>query len=191
MKGIDISAWQEEVNWQGLKDNGFKFVIVKLGENGKLSSSFVEQINAAVDNGMKVGVYYYTRATTADDAASDADFVADAIKTYLNGTVPEMGIWYDMEDSSILNTGADITGLCKTFLDQMQINGLTAGVYSSYNWLTNYIDAAALNAPVWVAQYNSQDDFTAEHPEVNVLMWQFTDHVSDDLPYDGNVYYGE
>lgn len=191
MKGIDISAWQEEVNWQGLKDNGFNFVIVKLGENGKLSSSFIEQINAAVDNGMKVGVYYYTRATTADGAAADADFVADAIKIYLNGVAPEMGIWYDMEDSSILNSGADITGLCKAFLEQMQMKGLAAGVYSSYNWLTNYIDAAVLNVPVWVAQYNSQDDFTAEHPGVNVLMWQFTDHVSDDLPYDGNIYYGE
>ena len=32
MKLIDISAWQEEIDWNGLQEEGIEGVIIKIGE---------------------------------------------------------------------------------------------------------------------------------------------------------------
>lgn len=32
MKVVDISAWQEEVDWEGLVNEGIEGVIIKIGE---------------------------------------------------------------------------------------------------------------------------------------------------------------
>lgn len=187
MKGIDISAWQENVDWQAVVDFGVEFVIIKIGESYQLDSMFIDHINSAVAHGLKVGVYYYSHAINDTQAEFEAGWVGAQIQEYLNGNQPEMGIWYDMEDSSIVDFEADITVLCSTFIERMQSFGYTyVGVYSSYNWLVNgNIDTDQLNVPYWCAQYNYQCDF--EHPSLKI--WQYTDalNINGQL-FDGNEY---
>lgn len=59
MKVIDISAWQENVDWQAVKDAGIEGVILKIGEHSHLDDMFVDHINKAVENGLQFGVYYF------------------------------------------------------------------------------------------------------------------------------------
>lgn len=183
MRGIDVSAWQESINWQGLKDEGFEFVIVKLGENESVSETYEQQVKETLENGLKLGVYYYSHATCREEAIAEADFVASQLQS-----CPEMGIWFDMEDSSIEESGADVTELCLTFVNRLHELGFDyVGIYSSYNWFTNVIDLSMLEGiPLWSAQYNYQNDLSIENPNANVVLWQYTDHISADLPYDGN-----
>ncbi len=190
IKGIDISAWQTNVNWQAVKDAGIKFVIIKLGESGKLDSMFIDHVNNAVDYGLRYGVYYYAHATSVSEARLEANWVDSQIEKYLNGKNPEMGIWYDMEDSAIANSGADITAICGNFVDQLNAFGYTyVGIYSSYNWFTNgNIDTTQLAeyVPYWCAQYNFECNFM--HP--NLRIWQYTDKLNIAGQYfDGNKYY--
>ena len=44
MKVVDISAWQEYIDWQALKDYGIQGVIIKLGENYRLDEMFIEHV---------------------------------------------------------------------------------------------------------------------------------------------------
>ena len=188
MKGIDISAWQDNIDWQAIKDAGIEFVIIKLGESENLDSMFIQHANNAVAAGLKIGIYYYARATSEVEAQQEADWVDAQINQYLNGVNPEMGIWYDMEDSNIESTGVDITALCSAFISQLQTIGYSyVGVYSSYNWLTNgNIDTSQLDVPYWCAQYNFECNFN--HP--NLKIWQYTDGLSiDGINFDGNQYY--
>jgi len=187
VKGIDISAWQENIDWQAVKDAGIGFVIIKLGESEYLDSMFIEHANNAVAADLKIGVYYYARATSEAEAQQEADWVGAQIKQYLNGANPEMGIWYDMEDPSIADSGADITALCGAFVNQMTSAGYTfVGVYSSYDWLTNKIDTAQLTVQYWCAQYNSECDFTSP----SLKLWQYTDSLNiGGINFDGNEYY--
>lgn len=187
MKGIDISAWQENIDWQAVKDAGAEFAIVKLGQNGRLDPMFVTHVNNAVAYGLKFGVYYYSTATIPEEAQMEADWVAAQLQTYLNGSTPDMGVWYDMEDDSIAQSGANITALCVAFVNRLLTAGFTCvGVYSSYNWLTNgYIFPDQLgNVPIWCAQYNRECNY--EGP--NLVMWQFTDAWNiAEMNFDGNI----
>ena len=193
MKVVDISAWQENVNWQGLIDAGIEGVIIKLGERDTLDSMFVEYVNHAVEYGLKYGVYYYAHACTHDEAVREADTVATWLKEYLRGETPELGIWYDAE-STRMTTG-DVTEVCMAFLNRLTDYGHQyEGIYAAWNWLSkdgaHYIDVDALPdyVPLWSAQYNSQDDLNDEYPG-RVRIWQYSDHFSDDLPYDADIYY--
>jgi GH25 family lysozyme M1 (1,4-beta-N-acetylmuramidase) len=184
MKGIDVSAWQTDIDWQVIVDAGIEFVIIKLGQGTSLDNLFVDHINGAIAAGLKVGVYHYAMTTSTTGAQTEADWVAEQISQYLNGQTPEMGVWYDVEDPSIESAGADITAICAAFINKLKTAGHDAGIYSSYNWMTNgNINTKALGIPLWCAQYNSQCDFN----NPNLRIWQYTDHVSDDLPYDGNI----
>lgn len=193
MKVVDISAWQENVNWQGLIDAGIEGVIIKLGERDTLDSMFVEHVNHAVQYGLKYGVYYYAHACTHDEAVCEADTVVTWLKEYLRGETPELGIWYDAE-STRMTTG-DVTEVCMAFLNRLTDYGHQyEGIYAAWNWLSkdgaHYIDVDALPdyVPLWSAQYNSHDDLNDEYPG-RVRIWQYSDHFSNELPYDADIYY--
>lgn len=193
MKVVDISAWQEHVDWQAIVDAGIEGVIIKLGERDTLDSMFVEHVNHAVEYGLKYGVYYYAHACTHDEAVREADTVAAWLTEYLRGETPELGIWYDAE-STRMTTG-DVTEVCMAFLNRLTDYGHQyEGIYAAWNWLSkdgaHYIDVDALPdyVPLWSAQYNSHDDLNDEYPG-RVRIWQYSDHFSNELPYDADIYY--
>jgi len=201
MKGIDVSYCQDGMDFQAAANAGVEFAIIRLGRRTDggwcvLDTSFIQNINSAIAAGLKVGVYFYTKAINEVEAAQDAEFIKEMINEYCQGTNLEMGIWYDVEDNDTIG-GCDketITGICSKFICTLNDAGYkNTGIYSSYSWLTNKIDTDALvdYVPYWTAQYNSQDDFSAENPTKKVKIWQHTDHLADDLPYDGNVSYDE
>ena len=196
MNVVDISAWQESVDWQGLVDIGVEGVIIKIGEKYCLDEMFIKHVNDAVEYGLKYGVYYYSRAYTEDMAVEEADIVAGWIKEYLRGETPELGIWYDAESNDMLQ--GDVTKVCMTFLNQLTNYGHQyQGIYASWNWLSaegaHYIHIEDLPdyVPYWVAQYNSYNDLKEEYPNNIIRIWQYTDHYSDEFPYDANIYYTE
>ena len=86
-------------------------------------------------------------------------------------------------------------GSLNTFLNAMTDYGYTyIGIYASWNWLSAEgahlidIDSLPSYVPYWVAQYNSHNDLADEYPNAAIRVWQYTDHYSDQFPYDANVY---
>ena len=158
MKVVDISAWQKDIDWQGLKDSGVEGVILKIGEEDNLDEMFVEHVNHAVEYGLKYGVYYYARACNYEEAVEEADIVAGWLTEYLRGETPELGIWYDAESGKMLLNGSDITDVCMAFLNRLTDYGHQYnGIYSSWNWLSKegahhiHIDDLPDYVPIWTA----------------------------------------
>ena len=196
MKVIDISAWQTEIDWQGLVDSGVEGVILKIGQEDNLDDMFVEHVNHAVEYGLKYGVYYYAKACNYDEAVREADIVASWLKEYLRGETPELGIWYDAESPKMLLNGDDITSVCMAFLNQLTNYGHQyQGIYSSWNWLSKegahhiHIDDLPEYVPIWVAQYSSHCDLKDEYPD-RVRIWQYTDSLYG-MSLDGDIYYDD
>lgn len=192
MKVVDISAWQENVNWQELKDYGISGAIIKIGEGGSLDEMFCEHANNAVAYGLPFGVYYYGHAGSVDEARREAHIVDNWLTTYLNQE-PALGIWYDAEDKSMLKGLNNVVYPIANFVHVLREAGYKyVGLYSSYNWLTNVIDLQPLpkDVPIWVAQYNYENNFKQEHPDRIVKIWQYTDHEKiGGMALDCNEYY--
>jgi GH25 family lysozyme M1 (1,4-beta-N-acetylmuramidase) len=191
MNVVDISAWQENMDWGGLLDAGVAGVIVKLGERNSMDDMFLQHIENAANYGLKIGIYYYAHAHSQYEAKEEAAWVADQVHQYFGDAGPELGIWYDAEDDGM--TCADVTATCSAFICYLNDAGFQyVGIYASYNWLSNGtidMDSLADYVPYWVAQYYTENSLAAEKPDKNIKIWQYTDHLSDSLPYDGDLYY--
>lgn len=176
MNGIDVSENNGFVDWESVAAASVEFAIIRLGWGKRhLDSRFYENINGAINAGLKVGIYYYSEATDASEAAAEAEYALYVMQDA--GITPdmlEMGFWFDEENddwkSDRLTDPEEITDICTTFISTMEVAGYHCGLYANYDYLTNVIDMGRLpGVPAWCAQYNSQCDYDG------AAIWQCTD----------------
>ena len=126
---------------------------------------------STIINGINVGVYFFTQATTEAEAVEEASMALTLCSGY-NLSYP---IFVDTENGSGaarangLDKGtrtACVAAFCKTIAN----GGRKAGVYASKSWYNNKIDASAFsNYFIWVAQYNTTCNYKGKYN-----MWQYS-----------------
>jgi GH25 family lysozyme M1 (1,4-beta-N-acetylmuramidase) len=190
-KGIDVSENNGRIDWKEVRANGIEFAIVRLGYGrGHLDSLFYENINGALDAGLKVGAYYYSYALTKGAAKQEAAFMMNILET--SGLTPaklEMGVWFDMEDGDGykerhgMPNSMVITGMCNEFIAECNRHGFNCGLYASLDWLENriFVNVLPEYSPIWCAEWGPSCDWP------DAAMWQFTDSLKvGQKYYDGN-----
>ena len=86
--GIDVSKYQSNINWEQVKTAGVKFVIIRIGYRGYgsgalvLDPMFEEHFTNVKNAGLKVGVYFFSQATTEEEAKDEVLVRANGIPTY-------------------------------------------------------------------------------------------------------------
>lgn len=87
MKVVDISDWQEGINFDDLVAAGVKGVIIKALNGTNPTNCVYDFIAECRQRGLPWGVYCYTHAWTPDDARSEAQ----AMLNLLGGETPSLG----------------------------------------------------------------------------------------------------
>ena len=177
MRGIDISKHNGAVNWAQVKADGVQFAILRAGY-GKEASQKDTQLEAnyagCKSNGVPVGVYWYSYATTPDEARKEAAVCLGVIK----GKTFEYPIYFDIEEPSVLAKGkAACTAIAKAFLEAVEQAGYFVGIYSSKVHLENCItEELRARYAVWVAHYGV--DKTTYHGQYGIWQKSSTGKVS-------------
>ena len=81
LNGIDVSEFNGSINFKKVKADGIDFVFVRVGYTGYTRSKFSlnydayykKNIKNALANGLAVGVYWYSQATSKKEAMAEAD----------------------------------------------------------------------------------------------------------------------
>lgn len=193
MKVIDLSDWNEHVNWSHLIDqHGVKGAIVKISEGRTLTELHGKHIAGAAARGLPWGVYCYTHAETVERAQEEAEKVIEALEALGYGT-PALGIWFDVEDPVVLrNSPEAVTAVCSKFISTCNGKGYSAGIYASLYTFSDCIIVPALAeyVPYWCAQYASECNFSDIFPSAHLQGWQYTDgYVIDGVSYDMSEWY--
>lgn len=187
MRGVDVSVFNEVVDWQALKAAGIDFAICRTGfGKSDADESFQKHVEGAHAAGLICGAYHFSYALTPSAAAQEAAFCKDIIEKA--GVMLELPVWFYMEDSDGYKkrhgfelSGRHVTDICKAFIDN--IKPLHCGVYSSYSWLTEFIDWQSLGCEVWSAQWGAEDSFKGR-------MWQYTNELAiGGQTFNGNILY--
>ena len=173
MKGIDVSVWQGNINWNKVKADGIEFAIIRSGwgwfGDGEKDRYFDQNIKNAKNAGVKVGVYHYSYASSIENARQEAKYCLDIVKA--SGVSLDLPIYFDIEDKSIGNNydKKTRTNMCIAFCSEIENAGYWAGVYSNLNWFNNYLDKHELfkRYTIWFAQYN-------DTREMDCDIWQYT-----------------
>ena len=170
-RGIDVSNFQGTIDWSQVKAAGIEFAILKVGPvYGNPDSTFERNATECERLGIPYGVYYYSYARSVADANKEADRTL----SWLGGHHPSLPIYYDLEDSYILedsNFSKDkLAQIAQTFCNRMEAVGFKAGIYANLNWFNNYLNSPSLNGyDHWVAQYNWRCDYSGSYS-----FWQYS-----------------
>lgn len=174
--GIDVSKHQGNINWSHVKADGIQFAIIRAGYGKELSqkdSQFENNYAGCKSNGIPCGVYWYSYATTVEDAKKEARVCLQVI----SGKTLEYPVYFDLEEPDQFKLGKKAcSDIVQAFCDEIEKAGYYAGLYCSTYYLKNYIsESVRKRYAVWVAQYNDKCSYTG-----NYGIWQKSNK--------GNVY---
>ena len=171
IEGLDLSYCQTSVNFNTVKSNGYKFVILRAGYGNAIlypnqyDTMFESDYKNAKAVGLDVGAYWYSYAQSIDGVRQEAQACIKAMQ----GKKFEYPIYFDIEELNQFAKGRDFCdSLVTAFCDEIDKAGYYPGLYCSTYWITNYISSSVRNKyPVWIAEYNSKCNY-----KDNFGMWQ-------------------
>lgn len=151
--GIDVSKHQGNIDWKQAKSE-IDFAIIRAGYGREISQkdpTFEVNYKGCKDNGIPVGVYWYSYAMTAEEARKEAEVCLQVIK----GKAFEYPIYLDIEERKQLDLGrAKCTEIAQAFLEKVEKAGYWVGLYSSKAFLEAYFSEDIRSRyAVWVAHY--------------------------------------
>lgn len=204
--GIDVARYQGTIDWAQVAASGIEFAMVRVGYRTDSTREICADTNArynmqeAQKNGIKVGTYFFSTATSREEAIEEADWVADYIAQY-QITYP---VAYDCEgfdrpeSAQYALTKTERTDIAIAFLEQVYSRGYTPMFYASMGeltgeakWETSRIEGTY---KIWVSQYptepypqTAKSSYAGSH-----AMWQYTNQgtvVGIGRPVDVNIAY--
>ena len=68
-RGIDVSKWNGSIDWNNVKSSGIDYVMIRAGYGSStVDPNFKSYIEGASAAGLKIGVYWFSYATSVDKA---------------------------------------------------------------------------------------------------------------------------
>lgn len=173
--GIDISAYQKNINLSKAKAEGVEFAILRAGFTGwgtgvskNKDNAFESHYSNCKSLGIPVGAYWFSCANTFEKGQAEAEYMYN---NCLKGKQFEYPIYIDVEDSHHQQTAGKkaVANAIKGFCEYLENKGYYVGIYANSNWFSNYIDTPSLIMyDKWVANWGKNRPSTPEHG-----LWQF------------------
>ena len=177
--GIDVSSYQEEIDWQAVKNDGITFAFIRAGYRGYGSEGkicedemFKRNIQSALNAGLQVGVYFFSQAISVEEALEEAEFTLELVKGYPL-SYPIVFDWerYSITDSRTYNTESEVITACaKAFCDRIMQAGYRPMIYLNCDLGYYDYDLETLSGyDCWLAQYNDKPTYYYHY-----TIWQYT-----------------
>ncbi len=176
--GIDVSHFQEEIDWQAVHNAGIEFAFIRAGYRGYTTgelhedTGYRENIEAALDAGVEVAVYFFSQANGAAEGEEEAAYLLKLIEDYpVNVCAYDLEI--DRSEGRLVDTTQDAsTEAAKAFCTKIAESGYTPLIYGSVSFLCNDIRMSELQdiSQFWLAWY---DDAQPPFPYAFTI-WQYS-----------------
>ncbi len=176
--GVDISKYQDYIDFNKVKKDGIDYVMIRLGARGYGTGQiiadeyFFDNIKRAKDAGLDVGVYFSSQAITVEEAQEEAQLVIDSVGEYHL----EYPVAFDM--GFVDNDTARIEALSKSerteialaFLQKITESGFTGCIFGDKEWLIKEVDLSKLTEyDFWLKQEGDLPDYPYKFS-----MWQYS-----------------
>lgn len=173
MIGIDVSAWQGDIDFNNVKDENVEFAMIRVGygynsENENiLDKRFYDNFAKAKESNIKIGLYFYSYAKSEKEAISQADWIVNK----LNKQNIDLPIAFDFEDWQNFNSYnlslTDLNNIAQAFMNRIEKHGYKSMLYGSYYYLQNIWDTQ--NKNIWLAHYSDKTDYPNDYQ-----IWQLS-----------------
>lgn len=148
--GIDVSEWQEEIDFRKVKEDGIEIVYIRASQGFSYEDSkFEENYKKAKEQNLKVGAYHYVTARTEEEARQQARFFV----SLLSSKRIDCKLAMDFEYFDGL-TKEEINKIALAFLKEIEKISKKEPIVYSNTYDAKYIfNEEVAKYPLWVAQY--------------------------------------
>ena len=178
-QGVDVSDWQNEIRWQEVAQSGIDFSVIRCGYRSygigelRIDPRFEENYAGAGAAGLRRGVYFFSQATTVEEAREEAAYVLQS----LDGRPLELPVFYDWETVTAPEgranalDGETVTACAAAFCQAIEAAGYTAGLYFNLQQGYHTYDLSPLKScTLWLAEPGASPTFY-----YRTALWQY-DH---------------
>lgn len=201
--GLDVSHYQQNIDWGKVAESGKKFVILKAmyeAQSHRKDEFFEFNYSEAGKYGLARGVYIFIASASIKDPKGDAE----ALLRILGDRPLEYGIWLDFESKALRSQGKEkIKELAYLYGAIFKEAGYYVGIYCNKDWYDNVIHPELKhNFEFWIARYPKNDvgvfnPGSSLRPDYTIAVaWQYSSkgkvpgingNVDLDVDFDGVV----
>ena len=177
-KLLDISFWQDTLDFAKIKKAGYDNIILRAGYGTTIDSKFNEYAAACKKNNINiVAVYWFIYATNLTEVKANANKCLEVIKAYK----PKI-VFADFEYDTInkaakkgVKLGAkECDSFTIEFCETVKKAGYTPGYYANTDYYKNMYSSVKNKGYVfWLAHYKS--DYSYHEPPIKCDFFQYTD----------------
>ena len=141
--GIDLSYHNGTVKFSGVRDAGYRYIILRAGYGkNNIDQAFERYAAACVNLDIPFGIYWFSYALDKEMARQEARFAIEAVRKYRSRCL----IAYDLEYDSVRyarTNGVHIdrelaTEMARVFCEEVASAGYIPVLYSNKDYLKNY-----------------------------------------------------
>ena len=177
--GVDVSAFQHDIDWNQVKASGVDFAMLRLGYRGwgakgtLVEDEYIQQnLAGTAAAGIPIGAYFFSQATTLDEVHEEIEFMLEILGDY-QLDYPIVLDWEvaNPTEGRVRNvTRRELTDMLRYFCDEMNARGFDPMVYFNWTQASRMIYLSELeDYPFWLALYQDRMTFP-----FRVEMWQYT-----------------
>ena len=175
LKGIDVSTWQGQIDWEKAKAD-IDFAIVRIGFGaGTRDNTAKRNIQELNRLGIPYGVYYFSYAYTEEMARKEAKNTISYLKEF--GAEPSYPVYFDWEGDSrdyAKKQGVTVSNdllrkMTVAFCEEIKAAGYYPGIYTNPSYIKNYYGTEIFKTyDLWLAHW-------ATKPAYDANVWQYSD----------------
>lgn len=171
-KGIDVSKWQDNINWKKVSASGIDFAMIRSSFGSTdVDIKLSQNVKGCEKYGIPYGFYHYTYAKNVSQAKKEARFFLKTIRKYS----PEYPIVLDIEEEFYKSMSrSEVTDIITAFMEELENAGYYAMIYSSAKFLTDNTYINQLKAyDIWVACWGDEERLISNY-DYHYGMWQYS-----------------
>ncbi|SKC59444.1 GH25 family lysozyme [Krasilnikoviella flava] len=180
VRGVDVSAYQGEIDWPVLAAQDLDFAFVKATEgSGHVDERFAASWAAARDTDLLVGAYHFL--SFESPGADQAAHMIDVVPSEPGSLPPVVDVEYYGEFAADPPGVDELRGILDPMLDALEEHyGVPPILYTTQQIRADYLGDDYDRYPLWIRSVASSPDL----PRRDWEFWQYSDR--DTLPgYEG------
>ena len=170
VKGIDVSKYQKQINWESVDAHGIGFALVRIGMGNDAKQAdpyFHTNVEQALAHGLHVGGYYFGYATSEADAQKEADICNELLQPYKGKLLYPIAYDYEYNSADYFRrvkgrapTNGEIDSFACAFLDRLKSYGWFVNIYTNLDYYrSGRFKTAVKKYDVWLADYSGDPDY--------------------------------
>ena len=175
--GIDVSENQGDIDWNAVASDGIEFAFVRIGYRGYTEGGlwadarYADNLDGAEAAGLDVGVYFFSQATTVEEAQEEAEYVL----SLLAGRYLAYPVVFDHEPVAAENGRANdlddetVSACALAFCERVEEGGYSTMIYGNAADMARYSSDVTDGRAVWFAEY----DVDAPTAQFDFSVWQY------------------